>query len=366
MSFNPSRLILARKRRGLSKATLSENTKLSLRTLGYYESGEVEPTQESVQILAEALKFPLDFFYGSDIEEIIFDDASFRSLKAMTSSLRDASLAAGSLCTELEKWIGKRFELPKPSVPRFPNVEPETAAEMLRSEWGLGEKPIKNVIHLAESHGIRVFSLPIDSAKVDAFSVWHNNIPFVFLNPLKSGERGRFDISHEIGHICLHGHGVPGRRQAELEADRFASAFLMPRADVLANLPRAWSLNVIHTLKTRWKVSAGALLVRLHHLEVLSEWQYRTFFIELSKAGHTKKELNGIPRESSQVIGKVFEALRAEGISRNIIARDLKITPTELNSLIAGLTLSAITSTTEPIQEKREEALQERPLFRLV
>lgn len=365
MSFNPSRLILARKRRGLSKAVLSNTTKLALRTLGYYESGEGEPTQESVQILARALNFPPDFFYGSDIEEINFDSASFRSLKAMTSSLRDASLAAGSLCTELEKWIGKRFELPKPSVPRFPYVEPETAAEMLRTEWGLGQKPIKNVIHLAESRGIRVFSLPIDSAKVDAFSVWQNNIPFVFLNPMKSGERGRFDISHETGHLCLHGHGVPRSRQAELEADRFASAFLMPRADVLANIPRAWSLNVIHKMKTRWKVSASALLVRLFHLQVLTEWQYRTFFIELSKAGHTKKELNGIPRESSQVIGKVFDALRSEGISRNSIARDLSITSAELNSLIVGLTISAVESTNEFIPSKPDEP-QERPIFRLV
>lgn len=365
MSFNPSRLILARKRRGLSKAVLSDNTNLALRTLGYYESGEVEPTQDSVYILAKALNFPVDFFYGNDVEEITFDGASFRSLKAMTSSLRDASLAAGSLCTELEKWIGRHFDLPKPSVPRFPNVEPETAAEMLRLEWGLGQKPIKNVIHLAESRGVRVFSLPIDSAKVDAFSVWQNNVPFVFLNPMKSGERGRFDISHEIGHICLHGHGAPNRKQAELEADRFASAFLMPRADVLAHIPRAWSMNVIHTLKTRWKVSASALLVRLHQLKVLTEWQYRTFFIELNKAGHTKKELNGIPRESSQVIGKVFDTLRSEGISRNSIARDLLITPTELNSLIVGLTISAVESTNDVIPNKRDEP-QERPTFRLV
>jgi len=365
MHFNPSRLILARKRRGLSKAVLSDKTKLALRTLGYYESGEVEPTQESIQNLARVLNFPPKFFFGADVEEINFDGASFRSLKAMTSSLRDASLAAGSLCTELEKWIDKRFELPKPSVPRFPYVEPETAAEMLRTEWGLGQKPIKNVIHLVESRGIRVFSLPIDSAKVDAFSVWQNNIPFIFLNPMKSGERGRFDVSHETAHLCLHGHGVPRTREAELEADRFAAAFLMPRADVLANIPRAWSMKAIHTLKSRWKVSASALLVRLHHLNVITEWQYRTFFIELNKAGHTKKELNGIPRESSQIIGKVFDALRSEGVTRNSVANDLFITSAELNSLIVGLTISAVEHTDENMPIQRDE-YQERPLLRLV
>lgn len=365
MTFNPTRLILARKRRGMSKAALSKDLNLSLRILGYYESGEVEPSYEAVQILSQTLKFPPDFFYGDEIEEIALDGASFRSLSTMTASQRDASLAAGALCVTLEKWIVKNFDLPKPFVPSLRHFDPETAAEMLRAEWGIGQRPIKNVIHLAESQGIRVFSLPIDSASVDAFSVWHNDTPFVFLNPMKSGERGRMDISHEIGHLCMHGHGIPRSRQAELEAERFAAAFLMPAPDVLANIPGAMSLNVIHKLKSRWKVSAIALVVRLRALEVLSEWQYRMFCIELSKAGQRTNELNGISRESSQVIGKVFEVLRSEGLSRNSIAHALKITPTELNSLIAGLTISAVSTTNEITPNKSDEP-QERPIFRLV
>lgn len=354
-----------------SKATLSKELNLSLRTLGYYESGEVEPSSEAVQAISQTLKFPQDFFYGDDIEEIALDGASFRSLSTMTSSQRDASLSAGALCVTLEKWIVKHFDLPKPSVPSLRNFDPETAAEMLRVEWEIGQRPIKNVIHLAESKGIRVFSLPIDSASVDAFSVWHNDTPFVFLNPMKSGERGRMDIAHEIGHLCMHGNGTPRSRQAEWEAERFASAFLMPAPDVLANIPGAWSLSIIHKLKSRWKVSAIALVVRLRTLEVLSEWQYRTFCIELSQTGQRTRELNGIPRESSQVIGKVFDTLRSEGKSRNSIARDLAITPTELNSLIAGLTISAVES--NPDMESDNDAAsyknnepQERPIFRLV
>ncbi len=205
----------------------------------------------------------------------------------------------------------------------------------------------------------------IDSASVDAFSVWHNETPYVLLNPMKSGERGRMDISHELGHLCMHGADIARSRQVEWEAERFASAFLMPAQDVLANIPGAWSIKLIHKLKTGWKVSAIALVVRLKALGVLSEWQYRMFCIELSESGQRTKELNGIPRESSQVIGKVFDALRSEGISRNSIARDLSITPAELNSLIAGLTISAVVSTNETAPDKRDQP-QERPIFRLV
>lgn len=365
MAFNPSRLNVARKRRGMSKAALAKAINSGLRILGYYETGEKAPSEETIQALSKVLQFPPDFFYGNDIEEIAVDSASFRSLSTMTASLRDASLASGALSVELAKWIETRFDLPKPNIPTLRQTDPETAAEILRTEWGIGQRPIKNAIHLAELNGVRVFSLPIDSASVDAFSVWHNETPFVFLNPMKSGERGRMDVFHEIGHLCMHGHGIPRSRQAELEADRFASALLMPAQDVLANIPGAFSLKVIHKLKKRWKVSASSLVVRLRALNVISEWQYRTLFIELSESGQRTNELDGIPRESSQIIGKVFDALRSDGVTRNSIARDLNITPSELNSLIAGLTLSVVAPTSEVIQSEDNEP-QERPLFRLV
>ncbi len=342
MEFNPSRLVLARKRRGLSKALLSEKSKVSNRSLGYYESGQITPSDETIQSLSETLQFPTSFFFESGVDEIECDSASFRSLSSMTASLRDTALASGTLAVSLENWISGQFDLPKLNLPKLNNLDPETSAEILRVEWGIGQRPIRNIMHLAEANGIRVFSLPIDSASVDAFSVWHNKTPFIFLNPMKSGERGRMDVGHETGHLCMHRKGIPRSRQAELEADRFASAFLMPAKDVLANVPRNLTLNTIQKLKKRYKVSAIALVVRLRHLDVLTEWQYRSFCIELSQTGQRKKEKNGIPREDSQVLGKVFGVLRSEGISRNSIARKLCITPTELNSLIAGLIMSAV------------------------
>jgi Zn-dependent peptidase ImmA (M78 family) len=88
-----------------------------------------------------------------------------------------------------------------PNVPNMHSLEPEVAAQALRAEWGLGERPIQNMLHLLEANGVRVFSLPRDNASVNAFSVWHGAIPYVFLTTDKSGERGRFDCAHELGHL---------------------------------------------------------------------------------------------------------------------------------------------------------------------
>lgn len=60
----------------------------------------------------------------------------------------------------------------------------------------------------------------------------------IFLNVHKSAERLRFDLAHELGHLVMHGgslHVEPGKEK-EQAANDFASAFLMPRADVLGSI----------------------------------------------------------------------------------------------------------------------------------
>ena len=58
----------------------------------------------------------------------------------------------------------------------------QTCAEVVRKAWGLGEKPISNMISLLESKGIRTFSLSDEAQEVDACCQWINDRPFIFLN----------------------------------------------------------------------------------------------------------------------------------------------------------------------------------------
>jgi len=121
----------------------------------------------------------------------------------------------------------------------------------------------------------------------------------IFLATGKTGERGRFDAAHELGHLVLHGeHQVPSRPAAEAEANRFAAAFLMPRAGVLGQgLPDATPARILEA-KRIWKVSAMALTHRLHELDLLTEWGYRTACVQLSRLGYRYGEPRGIERES--------------------------------------------------------------------
>ncbi len=265
--FNPSRLRVARKKRRYSKTRLAEGAGVILRAISAYESGEYSPTAETAARLAEALTFPVDFFFGDDLHEPTAETASFRSLARMTASTREAALASGAIAMLLHDWMERRFALPPCDLPDLRQEDPETAAITLRHEWGLGEKAVRNIVHLLESKGVRVFSMA-ESTDVDAFSLWRDATPFVFLNTLKSAEHSRFDAAHELGHLVLHREAGVHGKQAEHEANRFASAFLMPRSSILERAPVFPSLSALIQLKKQWIVSVAALAYRLHALKL--------------------------------------------------------------------------------------------------
>lgn len=338
MPLTPSRLALARKRRGMTMVGLAADANVTTRSLTAYESGRQRPSAATLKSLAAALELPVAFLEGPDIDEIPPDAASFRALSKMTASQRDSACSAGRIAFLIDDWITGRFRLPAADVPSLPKLDPETAAESVRARWGLGLKTIGNMIHLLEAHGVRVFSLAEECAEVDAFSLYWHGTPFCFFNTMKSGERGRFDAAHELGHLVLHTeHRVPHGPEAEQEANRFGAAFLMPAADVISARLKGAATEQILEAKDRWKVSAMALTHRLRELNLLTEWGYRTACVNLSRLGYKTAEPGGIPRETSQLLAKVLRALRAEGIPPARIAADLAIPVGELNSHLFGL-----------------------------
>ena len=342
-NFNPARLVIARQRRGWTKKMLSDLADLTVKTLSAYESGDSIPTDDSLSRVAASLGFPEAFFYGPDVEAPTDENASFRSFSRMTAGQRNAALAAGGIAYLLSDWIDKKFNLPTPAVPDCTGLSPEMAAEAVRAEWDLGQTPIKNMIHLLEAKGVRVFSLAEETSQVNAFSCWRRGTtPFVFLNTQKSAESSRFDAAHELGHLVLHRHGENKGKEIENEANAFASALLMPKQSVLAHGWQCRSTEDIIRFKKIWNVSAMALAYRLHHVGILTEWLYRTVCIELSTRGGRTKEINPSPNETSQILQKVLGMARDQGRSMRVIADELCVTPEDLTPILFGLAPIAI------------------------
>lgn len=335
--FNGARLRLARCRAGLTKSELADAAGVSRVMIHQYEADQAEPSEGTAASLVRVLSYPKDFFFGGRIDEPNIETASFRSMSHMMAADRDAALAAGSIAFLLDDWVEKEFERPTPALFDLSTTSPESSARTLRELWGLGEKPIKNLVHLLEAKGIRVFSLVEKTRSVDAFSMWRNDRPYIFLNTIKTSEHSRFDAAHELAHLVLHRHGGPQGRTAEDEANQFAAAFLMPDADVRATLPRVYGVNQIIAKKARWRVSAFALAHRLNKLKLVTEWQYRQFCIHLSQQGYRTAEPGGIERERSTVWEKVFSGLRKDRITKHDIARAIHVPVSEIDKLVFGL-----------------------------
>lgn len=337
--FTPSRLRLARLRLGLTRTRLAAESGLSLRSLVEYENGERHPSGEGLERLATALSVPREFFERDPIEPVPVEAASFRKLSKATATRRDAVLATAALTLEFYAAIEQYFRLPTPDIPTLDKLAPEQAAELVRRQWSLGDRPLTNLAHLLESKGVRLAALNQDYGDIDAFCFYRDAVPYVFLNTGKSAERQRFDLAHELGHLVLHGDvemETANSKAREADANAFAASFLMPGSAVLSQLMGGAGIERILAARSYWKVSAMAMTHRLHELGLLSDWQYRSTCITLSDRGFRKEEPGGIVPETSQLLRKVMFGAEARVTIRNA-AKELELNAAEVRQYVRHL-----------------------------
>ena len=359
--ISSDRLELARRRRGITKRALSKSLGMTERTVSSYFSGAQDPKRKTLEKLSEILDFPVEFFFGDPLAEARRESPSFRAMSKMTARQRDQTVAAGTLGMYLSDWIERKFRLPESDIPQYDSgiVTPEAAATEIRIRWGLGERPIKNMLHLLEYHGVRVFALSEDTRNIDAHSFWHGEKPFVFLDTRKSAERSRMDAAHELGHLVLHfSESTQRNPQAEREAQEFASTLLMPAGSVLARIRPGSTLAEIIKAKHHWNVSVSSLTYRLHTLGLLTKYQFTSLFIEIGKLGYRTNEPEPSSRERSQVLNKVFGRLLEKGITVGRVARELSIPSEEVGKLLWGLADFPI------ILNGQQSAVESNPSFR--
>jgi len=340
-SFNPTRLTLARERNGLTKQQLADACQVTRRAVSAWEAGEVE--NPPIAALARVLGFPELFFYADDPVPLSEDGVSFRALKSMSARQLDRVLAAGSMAIEFSAWMNSNYTTPVPDLPDLSDsqcLEPSLAAESVRSIWGVHQAAVRNLLLLLEEKGVRVFSLPVSDHEVDAFSFWHEDRPFIFLDTARTSERMRFDLAHELGHLLLHRQTKSLRsRNVEQQAQDFASSFLIPADGLYAQVKGQLRLEDVFELKRFWRVSAVAMVQRLWHLSIISDWHYRTWMVELSRRGFRTSEPGGIRPETSRLYRELFKLAREDGWSVKRIALALHIPEKEIDGMVFGLAI---------------------------
>jgi len=308
------------------------------------ETGAARPTDELAADLAKCLEVLPEFFYGIPITPIAEDVVHFRRLASTKAGVRQIVIAKGQLTRLMVSEIERRASLPVvrfESLPTQSSEEIERAAELTRRAWGLGNGPILNMARLAENAGAVLTTFPDVSREVDALCV-PGARPLIITNgETKSACRVRFDVAHEIAHLVMHEGVKTGDRLTESEANRFASALLMPRAAIIKEfkISRSGSISwgALPELKLRWKASKAAIIMRAKHLGVIDDNRVRSAFIRLKNSGESLGEVEDslVPSETPELMSAAIDLLATKrGLSADDLARSIKVSPTLLTKLL--------------------------------
>lgn len=340
--FTPSRLRWARERLMLARTDLASVTGLSVSALTSYEKGSSNPDVRDIEVLAAELGVHPEFFYLHDMEEVPESVVSFRRASKTSKRQQCAARGAAQMAVELFGVIESSFKLPDLQVPEIDDATPEQAAEEVRAQWHLADRPIADMMSLLESKGVRILSLDHRCKDVDAFCFSRDGVSYIFVSTVKTAERQRFDLAHELGHLVLHADlSTDGAKSKERErqADAFASAFLMPASRIYTQSMKGAPVERILKAKKYWQVSAMAMARRLHDLKLLSDWQYRTVTVELSRRGYRSAEPDGIQREQSQLLRKVLFMMDEHTTTADTAAA-LHLTTDVVRTYLRDLTLT--------------------------
>jgi Zn-dependent peptidase ImmA (M78 family) len=138
-----------------------------------------------------------------------------------------------------------------------------------------------------ERAGVLIVPCEFGVSEIDAVGMRLQGLPpLVFVNGTSPTDRLRFTIAHELGHLVMHALPNDGM---EAEADRFASEFLMPEADIRPHLYRI-DLPVLAILKKVWRVSMAAILMRAKQLRTIAGAAITRLWKEMSVNGFRTRE----------------------------------------------------------------------------
>jgi Zn-dependent peptidase ImmA (M78 family)/transcriptional regulator with XRE-family HTH domain len=357
-AFQPNALTLARRWRRMSKKQLAVHTGVTAAAVSQYELGQARPSAGVLGRLALALALPVEFFAAGFPTPATPGHAHFRSLRATTQAERDQALAFGEIAWRVIDVLQRYLHLPELRLPQLDLPEPATTADIedaaieSRTAFGLGDEPIPHVTRLLESHGVIVLTLPDASDRVDAFSHWYGQRPFIFASPSKNDKaRSRMDAAHELGHLLMHHDAEPGSQILERQATTFASQFVAPTSRLRDELPGRLDFDRLHELKRRWGMSLKALIYRGHTIGVYRDHTYRRGMTLLAEWGYPEPGDLG-PREAPSIVGQAVRLLASDGVHLGTLATRSAMPIELLEAIVAAgmepAELNALPESTNP------------------
>lgn len=284
-------------------------------TLSKYETGASEPPHEFVCELASALDFPPAFFYEPG-RPYGFPPFHYRKRKKLSAKALGRIVAQMNIRRMHIQKMMLSFDFKAPA--RIPEIDSdeyrasvkgkltvEEIARTIREMWMLPKGPIQNMVDLLESGGGVVVHCDFGSDLIDAMSQRIDGMPILFfVNTHAPADRVRHTLAHELGHMVLHTTTLHDDDTMEDEADSFAGAFLLPLEEFKPQM-RRFDLRHLANLKSHWKVSMSSIAYRAAKLNLITPYQSKMFWMEMSRLGYRTREPNEPPREEGTLLRRM-------------------------------------------------------------
>jgi len=233
--------------------------------------------------------------YTGTLEAIGYNDERF-VVPPMSEPLHRQKMSTGvavrNRAKELVRLAGEVFAELVQQTPRAPRLRIERVGELgpdADADDVAGDVraaidheatgPIPNLTTAIERAGVCLIPL-VGLPDISGLSSWVSGYPVIGLATGVPGDRFRFTLAHELGHLLLHTRGT---EVAEGQANQFAGALLFPRPDFDDAMPEHPQLRDFVALKSSWGVSIASLIYRAHELEYIDDARYRALQMQMSR-----------------------------------------------------------------------------------
>jgi Zn-dependent peptidase ImmA (M78 family)/DNA-binding XRE family transcriptional regulator len=314
-SANTQMLTLARESRGISQKEAAEQLEVSPSTISMAESNLMPVGNELLSKLSELYKYPSSFFYQQG--EVFPSLLNYRKRLKVPQKLMIPIEANVNIYKLNIQELMNKIKLDKPDFPAL-DVDklgsPMEAAKQLRKLWSVPKGAISNLTELIESKGIIIVSFDFGTERVDSRGIMTDEgFPIIYINKTLLGDRQRFTLAYELGHLVMHIHKLPSAdREISKEANKFAAEFLMPDKDIKKDLEDL-TLPKLAELKGKWKVSMQSLVYRGNDLEVVTDNQKRYLIGQFNTNNIRRREPPelDIPKEKPTLLTQLISKYRS-------------------------------------------------------
>ncbi|MGY6657624.1 helix-turn-helix domain-containing protein [Amycolatopsis sp. TRM77291] len=352
---------------GLTQEQLENISGVKQSWISQVETAARDATEDGLRAIAEATDTPFGFF-AVQPTTVPLDSLRFRKRASASKVLTRRVRTFYAESYRINEALVAAEGYPAPPLP-YATAEDlstedidELAAQTREALRLAPDKPIPHLTRALERSGVAVAPFMLtDDPDEQPVAGGHFGVSYwggvgepalIGYFPGSQGDRERFTLAHEVGHLVLHTFR-PRAANAEREADRFAGALLMPRERAEENISERATLREYARLKATWGVSMQALIQRAYGLDLIGETRRRSLFVQLSSKGWRKQEPVNVGREAPLLLWTLLSRKFGARPYRPA-AESLAVPPTMLRSIAP--------TPVDAARQTRDESTTESPI----